>query len=174
MIRVVVAAIGLVLCASALAGPGDFHAGSRIKGFGRIAAVDAAPKLPPETVLKVAFDVSEAGASDTVNRKLDSAARFINMHAAAGLRDDQVQVAVVVHGKASQDLLTAEKLGRDNPNQALIAALIEAGVSISLCGQTAAYYDIGAGDLLPGVNMALSAMTQHALLQQQGYSLNPF
>jgi hypothetical protein len=29
-------------------------------------------------------------------------------------------------------------------------------------------------DLLPGVEMALSAMTAHALLQQQGYTFNPF
>jgi len=27
---------------------------------------------------------------------------------------------------------------------------------------------------LPGVTMALSAMTAHALLQQDGYTLNPF
>ena len=29
-------------------------------------------------------------------------------------------------------------------------------------------------DLLPGVELALSAMTMHALLQQKGYTLNPF
>jgi hypothetical protein len=28
--------------------------------------------------------------------------------------------------------------------------------------------------ILPGVEMALSAMTAHALLLQQGYTLNPF
>jgi len=28
--------------------------------------------------------------------------------------------------------------------------------------------------LLPGVEMALSAMTAHAILQQEGYTLNPF
>tara|TARA_Y100000588_G_scaffold170524_1_gene184375 strand:+ start:507 stop:614 length:108 start_codon:yes stop_codon:yes gene_type:complete len=28
--------------------------------------------------------------------------------------------------------------------------------------------------LIPGVQMALSAMTAHAQLQQQGYTLNPF
>ncbi|VVS99449.1 hypothetical protein ERY430_40383 [Erythrobacter sp. EC-HK427] len=29
-------------------------------------------------------------------------------------------------------------------------------------------------DLIEGVEMALSAMTAHALLQQQGYTINPF
>ena len=29
-------------------------------------------------------------------------------------------------------------------------------------------------DLLPGIEVGLSAMTAHALLQQQGYTVNPF
>ena len=43
-----------------------------------------------------------------------------------------------------------------------------------VCGQSAAYYGVATDDLLPGVEMALSAMTAHALLQQQDYSINPF
>ncbi|HBH44411.1 MAG TPA: hypothetical protein DDY28_08390, partial [Hyphomonas atlantica] len=43
-----------------------------------------------------------------------------------------------------------------------------------LCGQTAAYRDVTKADLLPGVEMSLSAMTAHAQLQQDGYTLNPF
>ena len=81
---------------------------------------------------------------------------------------------MVVHGGAHRDLLTAEARGDDNPSAALIAQLVEDGVQIHLCGQTAAWYGVGAGDLLPGIRMALSAMTVHALLQQQGYTLNPF
>jgi intracellular sulfur oxidation DsrE/DsrF family protein len=55
-----------------------------------------------------------------------------------------------------------------------VAALLGAGARIIVCGQTAAYYDVATEDLLPGVEMALSAMTVHALLQQQGFTLNPF
>ena len=33
---------------------------------------------------------------------------------------------------------------------------------------------VGHEDMLPGVEMALSAMTAHAVLQQAGYRLNPF
>jgi intracellular sulfur oxidation DsrE/DsrF family protein len=47
-------------------------------------------------------------------------------------------------------------------------------VRIIVCGQKAAYYNVTSDDLLPGVKMALPAMTAHALLQQQGYTLNPF
>jgi intracellular sulfur oxidation DsrE/DsrF family protein len=43
-----------------------------------------------------------------------------------------------------------------------------------VCGQSAAFNDVTNEDLLPGVHMALSAMTAHAQLQQEGYTLNPF
>jgi len=41
-------------------------------------------------------------------------------------------------------------------------------------GPSSLYYDVATEDLLPGVKMAVSAMTAHALLQQQGYTVNPF
>ena len=64
--------------------------------------------------------------------------------------------------------------GAENPNAALVDALIKAGVRIIVCGQSAAGQGVKKTDLLPGVELALSAMTAHALLQQQGYTLNPF
>ncbi|MDT3272587.1 DsrE family protein, partial [Shewanella sp. SP2S2-4] len=48
------------------------------------------------------------------------------------------------------------------------------GVKFYICGQSAAYFDLTSTSLLPGVDMALSAMTAHAILAQQGYSENPF
>jgi intracellular sulfur oxidation DsrE/DsrF family protein len=64
--------------------------------------------------------------------------------------------------------------GETNANAGLIAALIETGVDVYLCGQTAANAGVSAEALLPGVRLSLSAMTTHALLQQNGYTLNPF
>ena len=91
------------------------------------------------------------------------------MHARAGIDTDRIKLAIVVHGKAVHDVAMASE-----SNAGLIAALVEHGVSIIVCGQSAAYYDIATDELLPGVDMAISAMTAHALLQQQGYTLNPF
>ena len=79
-----------------------------------------------------------------------------------------------VNSDIGNDLVTDDRYGSENANAGLIAALIDAGVSIQLCGQTAAYRDIAKSDLLPGVGLSLSAMTAHAELQQRGYSLNPF
>ena len=109
---------------------------------------------------------------------LVSAARFINMHGRANVPLENISVAVVVHGGAVKDVSNAayysDAVGGDNANAALIAALISKGVRIIVCGQSAAYYDVGNDDLLLGVEMALSAMTAHALLQRDGYTVNPF
>lgn len=166
----------IALCAatSASAGPEDFTAGPLIERFGKVAAVPDAPALPSSARFKIAFDVAEPGQADAPNRSFDSVARFLNMHVRAGLAPKSMQLAIVVHGGAAMDLLSAERLGHDNPNAPLIAELLKAGVSITLCGQTAVFRDIEASDLLPGVQLALSAMTAHALLQQQGYTLNPW
>lgn len=170
--------ICLLPCA-ALAGPPDFKTGPVFEAFGPVAAVPDAQALPASSAFKVVFDTAKGSEGDTLNRTLESAARFINMHAAAGVDLDNIDVAVVVHGGAVFDLLKAEPFaarrdGADNPNAALINTLTDHGVRIILCGQTAAYRDVSTEELLPGVELALSAMTAHAQLQQDGYTLNPF
>ncbi len=52
--------------------------------------------------------------------------------------------------------------------------MLEAGVRFIVCGQSAAGQGVANDDLIDGVEVALSAMTAHALLQQQGYTVNPF
>nr|WP_246543410.1 DsrE family protein [Novosphingobium profundi] len=147
--------------------------------YGKTYAVEADMKIPEGTEFKVAFDVSAAAKPGEINRGFDSAARFINMQVAAGVPLDKVHVALVVHGAAGRDLLdslgyASRTDGASNANAPLIAALHARGVRVILCGQSAAAMGLGKSELLPGVEMALSAMTAHALLQQDGYTLNPF
>jgi len=172
-------AITLMLSAgSLLAGSEAFNPGPQIKNFGEIAPVESTLAIPKNTKFKVAFDVGTAGDEGKVNRKFASLARFINMHVANGVKAEDIELALVVHGKASFDLLNeaaaAKKQLGENKNIPLLKALLNNQVKVYLCGQSAAYYDVKNGDLFEGVDMALSAMTAHALLQQQGYSLNPF
>ena len=93
---------------------------------------------------------------------------------------ENIHLAIVVHGPAVIDLTQearfAETHGDDahNANEDLIAVLQDHGVELIVCGQSASYQSATAEDLLPGVRMAVSAMTAHALLQQNGYTLNPF
>lgn len=160
------------------ADPVPFVAGPVFTTFGAVAKVDSDMPIPANATFKVVFDVNTAGEPGAVNRTFDSAARFINMHVAAGVPERNIHVVVVVHGTASGDLVqdgvyAAAHQGKPNPNAAAIAALIAHGVDFYLCGQSAARYGIARKDLLPGVKVALSAMTVHALLQQQGYAELP-
>ncbi|MCF6219515.1 MAG: DsrE family protein [Robiginitomaculum sp.] len=183
-----IAAACLVLAVPAFAGPEAFKQGQAIPEFGKIAQVKVDQPVYRHHKFKVAFDVSKQAEAGELNRNLVSAARFINMHTAAGVKEKNIKLAIVLHGGAAKDVTSTEfykaaqiKKAKDekveakeNANAALVKTLIDHGVEFYVCGQTAAYYDIDNADLLPGVKMALSAMTAHALLQQKGYTLNPF
>jgi intracellular sulfur oxidation DsrE/DsrF family protein len=158
-----------VLSGAADADMSSFTTGPVIKDFGPVADVDVTLSIPEGAKFRHSYDVSTQADEGEPNRTLVTAARFINMHARAGVDAEDISLAVIVHGKAVFDVS-----GKAPASADLVAALIENGVRIIVCGQSAAYYEVNTDDLLPGVEMALSAMTAHALLQQQGYTLNPF
>ena len=169
MIRPLSLALPLALPSAAWADPSDLHPGTLIPEFGSIADVEGATPIPTGAEFKVVFDASGRTEGE-LNRTLTTAARFLNMHAAAGVPAERQHLAVVVHGVAIGDVAR----GSAGPNAALVAALLDHGVRIIVCGQSAVALGVAKTDLLPGVEMALSAMTAHALLQQEGYTLNPF
>ena len=168
----------LIVSCDSLAGMEAFNDGPLILGYGKHAKVEQDVQVPKDIILKVAFDVSGSSGQEGVNRKFDSLARFLNMHVANGNKAENIQLALVVHGKAGEDLLSQKayvnQFESNNPNQELLQLLMQHKVQVFLCGQSAAFYDIKNADLIDGVQMSLSAMTSHALLQQQGYQLNPF
>ncbi|WP_417469330.1 DsrE family protein [Maricaulis sp.] len=161
---------------AAWAGPDDFTTGPLIEAYGAVAVIDNQMSIPDGTVFQVAFDISTPAEVGELNRQLVSAARFLNMHTAAGIAPENLQLAIVIHGGAVRDVSSDSHFtpGVEPANADLVTTLIAHGVEIYVCGQSAAYHDVGTEDLLPGVTMALSAMTAHALLQQDGYTLNPF
>jgi intracellular sulfur oxidation DsrE/DsrF family protein len=167
----------VALAAQPLAQP---TTGPVIADFGPVYAVPD-PGLPTPMLqeLRVRFDVAD-GAADAkaVSAQLEAAARFLNMHARAGVSAERLKVAVVVHGAAAKDALNHEayrkRHGIDNPNLPLLEALKRAGARLYLCGQTAARQGIAASEMAAPVQMALSAMTAHLVLNAEGYVLNPF
>jgi len=156
--------------AAAHAGPDDFGPGPLIPDYGQIAPVDMTRPLPAGAFFQIAFDTATRSETDSLNRTLTSAARFLNMHVANGIDAENLHLAIVIHGGAVHDVASETAAG----NADLIETLLAHGVRIIVCGQSAAYHDVSREDLLPGVEMALSAMTAHALLQRNGYTLNPF
>lgn len=162
------------LIASAGAGADDkgFSKGPLINDFGPVVPIPEA-SLPSNAKFSIAFDVTARSETGAVNKRIESAARFLNMHVAAGVDPEDIKLAVVIHGSAVFDMTSDDKYGGKNANADLIAQLMKHGVTFHVCGQSAVFQGVSAEDLLPGVKMELSAMTAHALLQQKGYTLNP-
>ena len=105
MIRTVACAAALfTLAMPALAGPEAFQPGTVVPDYGKVAMIDGVT-LPADTVMKVAFDIGQAGPEDGISRSLETPARFLNMHAAAGVDPANLHVALIVHGAAGKDLM---------------------------------------------------------------------
>ncbi|WP_026376580.1 DsrE family protein [Aestuariibacter salexigens] len=170
--------VSILFSAGALAGLEDFKPGPVIKEYGEHIGISTMA-VDKDAVFKVAFDVA-AGAPEPgqVNRRFNSLARFINMHAAAGVKPENIHLALVVHGGAAKELLDdkafMQEFGTDNKNKPLLQALMANNVQVILCGQSAGAHDIAPDMLIDGVDVAISAMSAHAVLQQNGYTVNPF
>ncbi len=169
--------LALVICLLALTANADqFKTGPVFKDFGKHAVVEGV-KFEHDQQFKVVFDITGGAEAGELNRNINSLARFLNMHVENGVPQSNIQLAMVLHGAATLDLLTdkayQQRKNTLNGNIALINALTEKGVKIFVCGQSAAAHGIKNREFLPGVEVALSAMTANAMLQQQGYTLNP-
>lgn len=147
-----------------------FAPGPVFADFGPHAPVEGGQPVAPTDRFAIAFDVAQRADEGARNRGFESAARFINMHVAAGVPEDHIRLAVVVHGKAVLDLVP----GENNGSQAMVEEMLEHGVRFIVCGQSAAAYGVSTDALIDGVEMHLSAMTAHAKLQQTGFTVNPF
>nr|WP_288935565.1 DsrE family protein [uncultured Allomuricauda sp.] len=149
--------------------------GPIIEDYGAVWEIDN-PDFKTDTSqeFKVVFDVKDGPESDTeINRNLNTVARFLNMHAQNGIPLSQLKVALIVHGSAARNLLSDEAFQKryevDNPNRELVESLLGAGVEIIICGQSSKTRGLPKEDLIPGVKIALSAMTANIQLQNQGY-----
>ncbi len=156
-----------------------FEKGPVFTEYGPHAAVESDMPIPQGSFFKVAFDASDAADHGKINRKFESLARFINMHVANGVPEKNIHLAIVLHGGAVQDVLSEEAYGKRhdgaaNANADLVRQLLAHNVRFIVCGQSATASGIDKAELMEGVEMALSAMTAHALLQHEGFTTNPF
>ena len=154
--------------------------GPVIENYGAVYGISHTDfKVATTEVLKVVFDVGRSYKNkNKPNPLIETAARFLNLHAQHGYNTENLHVALVIHGEAAYDLLTDKvyqsKFQTPNPNTALIKELDEAGVEFVLCGQTAAYRNITKKEALPQIKWALSAMTALVHLQNINYRLIKF
>ncbi|MEC3964566.1 DsrE family protein [Flagellimonas halotolerans] len=153
----------------------ETKSGPIVENYGAVWEIDNPDfKTDKSQAFKVVFDVKDGPKSDTeINKNLNTVARFLNMHAQSGIPASQLKAALIVHGTAARNLLSDDahkaRYKVENPNRELVEKLLEAGVEIIMCGQSSKTRDLPKEDLIPGIKIALSAMTANIQLQNQGY-----
>lgn len=160
----------VLLSASAVAQdlPG-FEPGSVLPEFGKVAPVETSFEAPQDQAFRVVFDVAktpEEGESPHIGK----AARFLNMHGDNGVDPRPLDIVVVIHGRAVGDITNEDR----NAQREMVEALLGKGVRFIVCGQSLTALDVPQTALIDGVEVALSAMTAHASLMEEGYHSMPF
>jgi len=130
---------------------------------------------------KLVFDFSVAKTEDLKNGKvsmgIEELIRIINLHKAAGIPENQLNIAVIVHGPATPTFLNNEtyikQFGISNPNLDLIRQLQEKGVVFTVCGQTLQFRELEMPQLVKGMQKSFSARTALSTYQLKGYILFP-
>ena len=154
----------------------DLHDGPLIEGFGRHVDLPNADFVmrTDDNIYKVAFEIFQPlNAPERPHMRLEAAARFMNMHAHAGIPQEDLQVKLVLHGGGTRAAMTneayRERYEMDNPSLPLLEALSDAGVEIFLCEQSRVLNGLDANEVSAPVKSALSAMTAVVTLQADGY-----
>ena len=118
--------------------------------------------MPPVDEYRALFDVWVGPEDATVaNPRFETLARFMNMHARAGVDPEAMQLALVIHGSAGRAALNDEayraRFGSANPDRPLLDALAARGVRVLICGQSAAYRGYAKDEMIAPVDVAVSA-----------------
>jgi intracellular sulfur oxidation DsrE/DsrF family protein len=149
-----------------------------ISGYGKAVPVENAGEQPdPAIDYKVVVNATKAGEDGAPPPALDKAARLANLLAASGVPTSHRHLVVVLSGPATLAVLTdAGEKSRGkaaNASAELIAKLVAAGVQVHVCGQALAGAKISQSEVLPGIQVDLSALTTLTTLQLRGYALLP-
>jgi intracellular sulfur oxidation DsrE/DsrF family protein len=159
--------------------PGLTQSGPLIQSGGRSVQVDDATfTFPDGHVFKAVYVIDRADSVE-VNQQLTTIARFLNLHARHGIPRERLHAAAVVHGSGWMSLLSDSAYGmrfpgKTNPSKRLVEELLANNVQLVLCGQTAGFRGVKREELMPGVQLGLSAMTALNVFQSQGYQFNPW
>jgi len=177
-IKVKVSLLIFVLCFFCVATKAQPYAGPVIEQYGAVYPNESDAPLPKDFQYKVAFDVQSTPDSHFhLNRDIETAARFLNMMGQNNIPKENVHVVVILRGRATKDALkddTYERLFRQpNPNYHLLSLLKQNGVKIYVDSQSLGFWGLLSEDISNVVELTYSSITQKALLQGEGYIINP-
>ena len=134
-----------------------------------------AMKYDPSIDYKIVIDVyDKIKDSSKLHSPIREVARIFNLNVANGVPKDKLKMAAVVHYVGIDAILTDEaykkKYGIKNPNTEAIRKLDELGVNFYVCGQNLGMYNMTKEELLPEIQVALSAKNAFITLDQRGYT----
>ncbi len=133
------------------------------------------PKMKYKLLMNFVQPATTPAKAKEINGALAEVARIINLHIAAGVPKDHIEVMVIAHGSGLFSLLDEDhyqkKFHISNPNAKLVKELQDAGVRFSSCGQAMKFLDIEKDHLLPGIRLAYSAKTVISTYTLKGFLL---
>lgn len=145
-----------------------------IESFGGIYKIEGATSLDSQMEYKIVIDLKTLQRDkESINPGLNNVARMMNLHGLGGVNAENLDVAVIVHGGATDIIINNEAYQKryelDNPNIELIATLKEAGVNIYVCGQSLLSRQYARNEVNEDVIVALSMLTTFTTYMHNGY-----
>ncbi len=141
-------------------------------------------KPDPELDYKIVVDFTafpelekNKGKVDSVktNWGLSEIGRIYNLHLAAGIPKNKIQIVAAVHANAMESFFTneayLEKYKTENPNLSIIEELSNAGVKFLVCGQSLTWWGYQKDMLIPQAKLTLTAQTTLTSHQMKGFAL---
>ncbi|HLO81492.1 MAG TPA: DsrE family protein [Chitinophagaceae bacterium] len=122
---------------------------------------------------KLVFDLGQMAEKGKVNEGIEEVIRIINLHGAAGVKKENLDVYVVFHGPAAVSFLDDDLFNKqfqvNNPNLPMVKQLQDAGVKLVICGQTLGLRNMKLDAFPDGTLKSYSARTAVSDLVQRGY-----
>jgi intracellular sulfur oxidation DsrE/DsrF family protein len=136
-------------------------------------------KADPAMKYKLLFHMiiwsKDSNSIKKINEGLAEIGRIINMHVAAGVPKENLELAIVVNGGAMnvflKDGVYQNKFKTGNPNLDIIRQFADLKTALIVCGQSEVYRNFPPEDFLPGVKTAFSAKVAISTYQLKGYVL---
>ncbi len=142
--------------------------------YGGIYAIEGAVNPDTEMEYNIVIDLKLLDRDkESVNRGLNNVARMMNLHGLGGVKAENLNVAVVIHGGATDLILNneayQERYEVDNPNLELIDILKEAGVELYVCGQSLLSRNYAQSEVNPQITIGLSMLTVFTTYMNNGF-----
>lgn len=136
-------------------------------------------KIDPKMKYKLLFHMiiwsKDPGARSKINEGLAEIGRIINLHIAAGVPKENLELAVITNGSAMNVYLNNEayqkKFKTNNPNLDILRQFTDLKTSLIACGQSEIFRNISPTDFIPAVKTAESAKVALSTYQLKGYVL---